>query len=43
MLLSMIVDVIDIDGIFALEAEDDAPVAAYVYGPSALQWTLQRM
>ena len=39
----MIVDVIDVDRIFALEAEDDAPVAANVYGPSAFQLSFQRM
>src|SRR5712691_2686667 len=42
-LLSVIVDVIHVDGIVALEAEHDAPVAADVHCPGALQPTLQRM
>src|SRR5215470_18243083 len=40
---SMIVDVVDLDGIVALQAKHHAPVAADVHRPGAFQSTPERM
>jgi hypothetical protein len=43
LILSMVVEPVDIERIALFEAEDDAPVAKDVYRPESPQLTLQRM